>query len=77
MLDAHAVIFPEAVSVFSLLYGVDAPVIMLDDDLKETVIWSEEGPVKVVLRVLICFVQGLRHWSARCSRAILIFTSLF
>ena len=25
MLDAHAAIFPEAVSVFSLLYGVDAP----------------------------------------------------
>ena len=44
MLEAHAVVFPEGVSVFNLLYGCDAPVIMLDEELKETVIWSEEGP---------------------------------
>jgi hypothetical protein len=30
--------------VFNLFYGVDAPVIMLDENLKETIIWSEEGP---------------------------------
>jgi hypothetical protein len=44
MLDAHAQIFPEAVSVFNLMYGVDAPVFLLDDELRETIIWSEEGP---------------------------------
>jgi hypothetical protein len=44
MLEANAVVFPEAVSVFNLLYGVDAPVILLDEELRETVFWSEEGP---------------------------------
>jgi hypothetical protein len=44
MLEAHSVIFPEGVSVFNLFYGVDAPVFLFDDSLKETVIWSEEGP---------------------------------
>ena len=44
MLDAHARVFPEAVSIFNLLYGVDAPVVLLDDEMKETVVWSEEGP---------------------------------
>jgi hypothetical protein len=44
MLDAHAAVFPEAVSVFNLLYGVDTPVVLLGDDLKETILWSQEGP---------------------------------
>ena len=44
MLDAHAAIFPEGVSVFNLLYGVDAPAVLLDKDLNETIVWSEEGP---------------------------------
>lgn len=41
MLEAHAQAFPEAVSVFNLLYGVDAPALLFDDNRRSTVVWSQ------------------------------------
>lgn len=44
MLNSHAEAFPEAVSVFNFMYGVDAPVFMLDEHLNIDIVWSSEGP---------------------------------
>jgi hypothetical protein len=59
MLEAHAAIFPEAVSVINLLYGVDAPVLMLDEQLNESIVWSEEGPRQGCSAGTYLFCAGL------------------
>ena len=44
MLDNHAAVYPEATGIFNFLYGVDAPVFLIDDKERITVVWSSEGP---------------------------------
>ena len=44
MLGAASRLFPEGTSLLNLLYGVDAPVYLLDSDSNLTTLWSEEGP---------------------------------
>ena len=44
MLDAHAAAFPQAVQIVNFLYGADAPVFMIDEELKVSTCVSSEGP---------------------------------
>ena len=76
MLDAHAVVFPEAVSVFNLLYGVDAPVVLLDEELKETVIWSEEGPRQGCAAGTYLFCAGIAPLISKLQERYADFTFL-
>ena len=44
MLDANCALFPESVDVFNLLYGVDSPILLFNDDLEVSLLTSSEGP---------------------------------
>ena len=43
MLDTHALLFPEAVSVFNFFYGCKAPALCFDQENQITLVVSEEG----------------------------------
>jgi len=44
MLDANCALFPESVDVFNLLYGLDSPILLFNEDCEVTLLDSSEGP---------------------------------
>lgn len=44
MLDANCALFPESTDVFNLLYGLDSPILLFDEDYEVSLLTSSEGP---------------------------------